>query len=128
MKQEAIVRFIGELLVFGGSLIGGFASLVPAWRQYRQTRKTDHPRWRAALATFGLFAASLQALLLAAFWLYNNVGGDSHSAFQNWARIEIILFVVALLPLLVGTGKYRWWALLSSCLIFVICFFTVLSV
>jgi hypothetical protein len=126
------VRFVEEIIVFGSILIGGLASLIPAWRQYGQHHKTDVPRWRATLAAFGLLVASLQALLLVAFWLYNNIAGangsgTNYSLFQNWVRIEFVLFAVAPLPLLVGTGKYRWWALLSSCLIFVICFVAVIS-
>jgi hypothetical protein len=119
-----------QATVFGAIVIGGFASLIWGWRRYGRNGEARRPAWRRALATFGLFLASMQGVLLATFWAYNiHIGGWSNDyvLFHNWVRAEFALFAVALPCLVVGSGRYRWWALLSSCLLFIVCFFVALG-
>ncbi|SRR5579875_1797980 len=109
---------------------GGFGSLIWGWRRFAARANERRPLWRRVVAACGLSCASLQATLLAAFWA-TNLGGwrnGYNPYFASWVRAEFVLFALALPCLLAGSGKYRWWALLSSSLLFTVCFFVALSI
>lgn len=118
-----------QAVLFVAINVGGFGALIWGWRRFAARADEGRPLWRRVLAACGLFFASLQATLLAAFWA-TNLGGwrnGYNPYFASWVRAEFVAFALALSCLLVGSGRYRWWALLSSVLLFVVCFFVALS-
>lgn len=118
-----------EAVVFVAINVGGFGSLAWSWRRFAAKAEGEHLPWRRILATCGLFLTSLQAALLATFWI-TNLGGWSNGYnpfFASWVRTEFLAFALAVPFLLLGGGRYRWWGLLSSSLLFVVCFFVALS-
>jgi len=92
------------------------------WRT--ETRKAQLSRWRRAAANIGFLAVTAQAVLFIAFW--GPIGRD-YVLFGEWARAVVAVSVVALPLTLTGKGQSRWWLLGSSCLLFIICFFMILS-
>lgn len=118
-----------EAVLYVAINVGGFGALVWGWRRFAARTDEGRPLWRRILAACGLSFASLQATLLAAFWS-TNLGGwrnGYNPYFAGWVRTEFALFAVALPCLLLGSGRYRWWALLASSLLFMACFFVALS-
>ena len=119
------------MLVFGVTIVGGFASLIYAWHRSRgQASEQKLTPWRRLAARCGLYLAASQGALLAAFWAYNMVIGgwsNDYLLFRRWARTEFALFFLAVPCLLVGEAKYRLWALVSSGLLFLICLVVTIS-
>jgi hypothetical protein len=124
-----VVRIAGDIL-FGAMIVGGFAALIWSLRGYARRDAKARPLWRRAFAACGLILTSLQAILLAGFWVNNiRIGGwgNNYLLFRSWVRVEFGLFVLALPCLLIGSARYRWWALTSSVLLFSVCLFVALS-
>ena len=124
-----MVRIAGDIL-FGAMIMGGFAALIWGLKLYARRDAKARPLWRRAFAAFGLFLTSLQAILLAGFWVNNiRIGGwdNDYLLFRSWVRVECGLFVLALLCLLIGSARYRWWVPTSSVLLFSVCFFVAVS-
>ena len=102
-----------------------FGGLAYAWRKWRgEARKVELPAWRRTAANIGFLAVALQAVLFIAFW--TRIGRD-YLLFGQWARWVLPSFLVAVPCALAGKGASRWWLLSSSVLLFVLCFFIVLS-
>lgn len=115
--RAAIVFVLLVLVAFGGL---GFA-----WMRWRtETRKAELSRWRRTAANIGFLGVAAQAALFIAFW--GPIGRD-YALFADWARAVVAVFVVALPLTLAGRGASRWWLLGSSVLLFIICFFMILS-
>lgn len=113
-----------EALVFGLMTLTATSGLAYAWWHCDVVlgNKTL-PFWRRIAASIGLLAVTMQALLFILSW--TRIG--SGVLFGQWARWVLPTFLVAVPCVLAGKGAFRWWLLLSSVLLFVICFFIVLS-
>ena len=106
-------------------VVSAFGSLVYAGITWRwKTTKAELPTWRRVVTNLGFLAVSAQAILFAASW--TGIGRD-YVLFSQWARWVLPTFLVALPCAIAAKGPSRWWLLLSSILLFVTCFFIVLS-
>jgi hypothetical protein len=114
---EAVVYLAILLTAFGG-----FAFALWIWRS--DPRKLTLPTWRRIVTNVGFLAVTGQAAMLIASW--TRIGRD-YVLFGEWARLVVPSFLVALPCVLAGKGPSRWWLLSSSVLLFVICFFMLLS-
>lgn len=102
--------------------LGSFGYAV--WERRTETETKTTPLWRRIVAASGFVAVAAQAVFFAAFW--TRIGRD-YVLFGRWARWVLPTFLVAVACVLAGRGASRWWLLLSSVFLFVICFFIVLS-
>jgi hypothetical protein len=106
-------------------VLAAFGSLGYAWIKWRgEVNRLELSGWRRAAANLGFLAVAAQAALFIAFW--GPIGRD-YVLFREWARAAVALFVVALPLSLAGKGASRRWLLGSSVLLFVVCFFVILS-
>ena len=103
--------------------VAGFVFALKIW--FSQRRSLGISTWRQVIFTLGIAAVSWQIVLFAASWHYV----WAHPIlFGRWARMLFPSFLVAAACVLAGKGAARWWLLTSSVLLFVICFFAMLSV
>jgi hypothetical protein len=108
-------------------IVSAFGSLAYALKKWRDARrKVELSLWRHIGVNAGFLAVAAQALLFVAFWVWPHIGRN-YVLFGQWARWALSSFLVALPCVLAGKGASRWWLLSSSVLLFVICFFIVLS-
>jgi hypothetical protein len=118
-------HIIRAAIVFMLMVLIAFSGFAYAWRKWRtDVRKGELPRWRRTATGIGFVAVAAQAALFVAF--VGPIGRD-YVLFAWWARAVLALFVVALPLTLAGRGASRWWLLGSSLLLFIICFFMILS-
>lgn len=111
--------------VFVGIVVAGLAGFVLALRAWFKTGQSmGLPVWRKLLFSLGFLAVAGQVLLFAVSW--TRIGVD-HALFAAWARFVYPSFLVAVVLVLTGKGSARWWLLASSCLLFVLCFFMMLT-
>jgi hypothetical protein len=82
------------------------------------------PFWRRTVATIGLSLVTLHGLLCAFLWTGL---GTSHLPFAYQAYRVAPLFLAAVPCIFAGKGASRWWLLLSSSLLFVLCFSIMLN-
>lgn len=112
-------------IVFGVMILTAFWGLIYAWWRLRaRLVKESLSLWRRALATIGLLAVNVQALLFILAW--TRIGRDP-ALLGQWARWLFPTFLVAALCALAEKGAARWWLLSSSILLFTMCFFISLS-
>jgi hypothetical protein len=115
---------VSEVIFVVVTLIA-FGALAFAWKNWRaEPGKVELPAWRRAAANLGFLAVAAQAALFIASWTH--IGRD-YVLFGRWARWVLPSFLVALPCVLAAKGASRRWLLSSSVLLFVICFFIVLS-
>lgn len=127
MFSSIPVRTIGGAIILVALSLTALGALAYAlWKWRRETPNVEFPMWRRVILVIGVIAVTLQAGLFLAFWLWPSIGRD-YLLFGSWARWVHISFIVALPCLFAGKGPSRWWLLSSSILMFVICFFIVLS-
>jgi hypothetical protein len=121
LLPHIVVGFV----VFGLMILTAFGGLAYAWWSLR-ARLVREPLslWRRALATIGLVAVSVQALLFILSWTRI---GQGPALLGQWARWVFPTFLVAALCALAEKGSSRWWLLSSSILLFVMCFLITLS-
>jgi hypothetical protein len=112
-------------IVFGVMILIAFWGLIYAWWRLR-ARLVKEPLslWRRALATIGLLAVSVQALLFILYWTRV---GPSDALLGQWSRWVDLAFFIAAPCVLAEKGAPRWWLLSSSILLFVICILISLS-
>jgi hypothetical protein len=116
---------LAEFVVFGLMILTAFGGLVYAWLRVRtKLLKEKLPLWRRTLASIGLIAVSVQALLF--FLPLTRIGRDP-LLFGRWASWQDPIFFIAVLCVLAGKGSFRWWLLSSSILLFVISFLVTLT-
>ena len=109
---------------FGLMILTAFWGLAYAWWRLRARLKEPLSLWRRVLATIGLLAVSVQAMLFILSW--TRIGKDA-SLLAQWARWVDPTFLVAAPCVLAEKGASRWWLLSSSILLFVMCFLITLS-
>lgn len=127
--MESIQKVPGFVL-FGLTIVCAFATLIYSWQRWRGGTGEQKSPWRRAITGCGLSLVTAQAFLLASFWVLNiYIGGwsNNYPLFKQWARIELLLFALALPCVLVGNARRKWWLLLSSVLLFGICFLVAIS-
>jgi hypothetical protein len=115
------MRWTWDLVPFAAIVLGAFGGFGYAclkWR--RESSKAELPWWRRIIASLGFLAVAAQILLFMAFW--TRIGRDPFLS-ARWERFVFPTFVAAVLLIPLGKGSSRWWLLLSSCLLFVMCFF-----
>jgi hypothetical protein len=118
-------HIIIEVAVFGLLPLIAFWGLAYTWWHRRGELEWETlPSWRRIVANIGLLAFTVQAVLFILSW--TRIGRD-YTLFGRWAGWVLPTFLVAVPCVLAGNGKSRWWLLSSSVLLFVICFFIVLS-
>jgi hypothetical protein len=112
-------------IVFGVMILTAIWGLIYAWWRLR-ARLVKEPLslWRRVLATIGLLAVSVQALLFILYWTRV---GPSDALLGQWSRWVDLAFFVAAPCVLAEKGAPRWWLLSSSILLFTMCFFISLS-
>ncbi len=114
-----------DISLLGLVTVTAFVGLARAWRHWKSdTFGRPLSIWRRTLATVGLLAVSLQALLFLLFWTHI---GRNHELIAQWAKWLAPTFLVAILGTLAGRGRFRWCLLPASILLFVICFFFTLT-
>jgi hypothetical protein len=114
-----------EILVFFAIIltaIGAFARALWGW--HRKKESVELPGWRNIAFQLGFIAVAGQLVLFAIPWTHI---GRSYALFAAWARLVYPSFLVAVIFVAAGKGSARRWLLLSSILLFVLCFFTMLS-
>jgi hypothetical protein len=114
-----------EILVFFGIIIaaiGAFARALWVWRRNKQSMEL--PGWRNAAFRLGFVVVAGQLFLLAIPWTHI---ARNYALFAAWARFVYPSFLAAVIFVAAGKGTARRWLLLSSFLLFVLCFFTMLS-
>lgn len=87
-------------------------------------RKQPLPAWRRVAFGTGILLVVFQVVLFAASWRRDV---SDYVNFARWARLVLPSFLVAAGFVLAGKGPSRWWLLAVSILLFVLCFFVVLS-
>ena len=121
------MRSSWQAIVFVAMLLAALFWLRPyaLKRWQRDTTKAQLPVWRRIAANIGLLAVGAQIILfIVSSWI--SIGSD-YLLFGQWARWVVPTFIVAFSCVLAGKGSTRWWLLSSSVIMFVICFFIVLS-
>ena len=122
------VRAVGGAIILVALSLTALGALAYAlWKWRGEAGNVQFPTWRRVTLVVGVIAVTLQAALFLAFWLSPSIGRD-YILFGSWARWVHISFIIALPGLFAGKGPSRWWLLFSSALLFVICFFIVLTV
>ena len=112
-------------LVFLGIIVAGIGTFVLAlWAWRRSTQPSGLSTLRRVLFSLGFVAVAAQLVLFALSWTH--IGAD-YAMFATWARFVYPSFLLAVSFIAAGRGAARWWLLLSSFLLFVLCFFTMLS-
>jgi len=120
-------RVIVEAIIFLAICLTALGCFVYAVRKKRtEAQRIKLPVWRQVAIALGFLAVATQAAVFLAFWIWPPIGRD-YVSFGQWARWVLPPFLVAVPCALAGKGASRWWLLSSSVLLFVICFFTVLS-
>lgn len=94
------------------------------WKVAREHDRTNLPTWRRIVGGIGFVAVTFQAILFITSW--TRIGKD-YVQFSQWSRLVLPSFLVAVPCVLADRGAIRWYLLSSSILLFVICFFIVLS-
>ena len=123
--MTAFPHILVSAVLFVAMILVAFGGLAYAWKKWRgESRKVELPAWRRTVTNIGFLAVTVQGISLIASW--TRIGRD-YALFGQWARWVLPAFLVALPCVLVGKGTSRWWLLSSSVLLFVICFFIVLS-
>ena len=123
--MTAFPHILVSAVLFVAMILVAFGGLAYAWMKWRgEARKVELPAWRRTVANIGFLAVAVQAVLFIASW--TRIGRD-YVLFGQWARWVLPSFLVAVPCVLAGKGASRWWLLASSVLLFVICFFIVLS-
>jgi hypothetical protein len=125
--RGAPAHVVVEAIVFLALCVIAVGCLAYAlWRQRAEAKSIKLPAWRRIVAGLGFFAVTAQAVVLVVYWVWPQIGRD-YVLFGKWARWVLPSFLVAIPLVLFGQGSSRWWLLSSSVLLFVICFFIVLS-
>ncbi len=123
----APTRVIAQAIIFAAICLIALGCLGYAvWKRRTEVEKVKLPRWRQVATVLGFLAVTTQAVVFAAFWIWPQIGRD-YVSFGQWARWVLPPFLVAVPCALAGKGASRWWLLSSSVLLFVICFFIVMS-
>jgi hypothetical protein len=104
-------------------LLGAFAFALVKWRG--DIRNSDLPMWRKWTTNIGFVAVAIQGGLYLAVWIWPQL--TRGSLLGRWAHWVLPTFAVAVPFVLAGKGASRWWLLSSSVMLFVICFFIVLT-
>ena len=114
-----------EFLLFGVMTLTAFWGLAYAWWYWRLgLAKETLPYWRRILASIGLVAVSVQALLFVLSWTRIGRNPLLFGQWENWLKPT---FIIAVPSILAGKGTARWWLLSSSVLLFVMCFLFTLT-
>jgi len=101
--------------------IVAICALAFAWQEWLDSRfKIEKPKWRGGTAVLGLITVTIQAVLTMYFFI-------SSTVLSLVARYGFRLFALSLICIGIGKAKYKWSILASSCIFFIINFFTVLS-
>lgn len=107
--------------------LAAFGGLVYAWTgRFGEARKPELPAWRTIAAKIGFLTVAMQAAIFVIFWTWRRIGSDP-VLFSRWALLVFCSFLMAAPCVLAGKGLTRWWFLLSSILLFAMCFLIVLS-
>jgi hypothetical protein len=116
---------MAEKIVFIGIIVAGLVGFILALRAWVKSGQSKGlPAWRRLLFSLGFLAVAAQAVLFALSWTH--IGVD-RALFAAWARFVYPSFLLSVILVLTGKGPARWWLLASSFLLFVLCFFTMLS-
>ena len=125
--MTAFPRILLEAVVFVTMILIALGALAYGWKKWLgELRKRELPMWRRTAPSAGFLAVTAQATLFLAIWIWPHIGRD-YVSFGEWARSELLLFLIAFPLVLAGQGPSRWWLLLSSVLLFIICFFIALT-
>jgi len=116
---EAAIFLVLCLVAFGSL---GYA----IWKWRTEAKKETLPVWRQIATMIAFLAVMTQVSVFAVFWIWPEIGRD-YIKFGQWARWVIPPFLVALPCAIAGKVAVRWSLLLPSIILFVICFFIVLS-
>jgi len=112
-------------IVFIVSAVGALTSFAFAWEKFSEgARQAERSQWRRKAGGIACLVIAAQGINLLAFF-FSNVSREAH---REWVRYILWLFVLGLPFVLVAKGPTRWYLLLSSALLFVVCFFVVLAV
>jgi len=107
-----------------GMIPTAFGGLGYAWIAIRRKAPAvELPVWRRTVFTIGFIAVGAQRILFISSWTRFGRG----DLFFQWIRWVLPLFLFALPCVLPGKGAPRWWLLMSTVLLFVVCFFIALS-
>lgn len=125
MSTLTLPHIVAGFVSFGLMILTAFWGLAYAWWRLRAGLvKKPLSLWRRVLATIGLLAVSVQAMLFILSW--TRIGKDP-ALLAQWARWVGPTFLVAAACVLAEEGASRWWLLSSSILLFVMCFLIALS-
>jgi hypothetical protein len=101
-----------------------FAALVTllgvaiAWRQWFNTRLAlGDPAWRRALGFASILGSSMQILLFVLFEAAIVITGNGdyrRRDFPHWAAVDFYLFALVVIAAVLGKGRFRFSALISS--------------
>ena|ERR1700741_1339249 len=102
---------MAELLIIA-LLFAALVGLVFCWAEWRkQLRHIGMSSWRKAGLTFGLFAATSQALLFVYTWTPLS---RFHHLLREAMKVELLLFVLVIPCIFAWWGSARWWLLTAS--------------
>jgi hypothetical protein len=112
-------------IVFVGIIIAALAALGLACKTwFAKGQAAELPTWRKVIFSLGILAVVGQVVLFVLFW--TKIGSD-YGLFAEWARMVYPSFLVAAVCIFAGKGAARRWLFASSVLLFIVCFFMMLS-
>jgi hypothetical protein len=112
-------------LVFVGIVIVALGSFALAGKMWLgKGRLIEIPAWRRVLFNIGFFAVAAEVVLFALSWTH--IGAD-YALFARWARMVCLAFLISVVCIVAGKGPARWWLLVSSTLLFGVCFLIMLT-
>jgi len=97
-----------------------FALSCKLW--FTNKRSLQIPAWRKAIFSVGFLAVAGQLVLFALSWTHTQADYPI-----TWAHMVNRAFILAVPCILAGKGAARLWLLVSSSLLFIMCFFFTLS-
>jgi hypothetical protein len=102
--------------------LGSLALACKVW--LAKGRLVEMPTWRRLLFNLGFLAVAAEVALFALSW--SHIATD-YALFARWARTVSLVFLVSVVCIVAGKGPARWWLLVSSILVFGICFLIMLT-
>jgi len=114
--------------IFIALTVGALTSFAFAWEKFSADANTPHlPQWRRKAAAIACLVVAMQGANFLALFVSIFSRISTHMGLE-WIRYTLWLFIVGALLVIVAKGPTRWYLLLCSTLLFLLCSFTALAV
>ena len=119
--MREVPRVFVEAISFALMVLTAFGGLIYALTRWReQCRAAGIPAWRRIAMIVGLLAVTAQAALFLSLFAWPHLSQE-YALLSRWARWVVGVFLIAVPCALAGKGAARWWLLLSSVTLFLLC-------